>query len=79
MSVPRVYTMITNKTGSGRVALLARKDLASPWQQVESCNSNRDAEVYAAQLEGDAPLRADVIDEWRAEDWGNDAPTTAPD
>jgi hypothetical protein len=78
VDVPRVYTMITDQTGSGRVAVLARKAHGQPWRQVDSCQAVNGAEIYAAQLEADASLRADVIDEWRDEVWGKDAPITAP-
>lgn len=79
MGSTRNYVLITQQTGSGRFAVLARKDRTQPWHQVESCGGIREAEIYAGQLEAADSLRADVIDEWRDEVWGSDAPITPPD
>lgn len=71
-------TLLIDQTRSGRIAVMARKDPASPWMQVDSVLTARDASLYTAQLEESAEIRNDAIYEWRAENWGDDAPTVDP-
>lgn len=71
-------TLIVSKTRSGAIAVLARINESSPWKQVESVRTTRDATVYVQQLEGSPEIRADAVYEWRAEDWGDDAPIVDP-
>lgn len=74
----RINTLVISETRSGRIAVLARYRPQLPWTQVDSAINMREANVEAARLEGNTKLRCDVIDEWKHEHWGGDAPLTPP-
>lgn len=74
----RVNTLVISATSSGRFAVLARYRRKTPWQQVDACATEEEAEAEAARLEPNTKLRRDTIDQWSQEKWGNDAPLVPP-
>lgn len=60
---------------NGRYAILARVDKDKPWTQVEAIIGEDQAQKYADYLESDPDERAHVIDEYKEDEWFDDAPT----
>lgn len=64
---------------SGRYAIMARKDEASSWVQVESILGLENAERFVEELDEFDEPRLEAIEEFEAgDDWGDDAPLEAP-
>lgn len=61
---------------NNRYAVLVRKDIKSPWVQVDSCYTHKDAEemIDMYSYENDSQRRCRDANNYENEDWGDDAP-----
>lgn len=59
---------------NGRWAVLARNGPSADWRQVESIDTEENAQRYAEEIDNDASLRGEYINDAEGDDWGEDAP-----